>query len=127
VDSHFSTSPVRDQLLASIETVERRAPPRADGLPKNVYSTSPDGSATEAFELWSKLLPIPLAPNLVRLLHDDPGADPWNVVVASDDDVDRLMSEWTGETVTRGVVSPNPWGRLWGLLSFGVLRADIFR
>lgn len=127
VDSHFSTSPVRDQLLASIEMVAQRRPPRSEDLPKNVYSTSPDGSATEPFELWSKLLPIPLGPNLLRLLHDDPGADPWNVVVASDDDVDRLMSEWTGEIVNRGVPESKPWGRLWGHLSFGVLRADIFR
>ncbi|ORY35804.1 hypothetical protein BCR39DRAFT_34176 [Naematelia encephala] len=141
---YFQHAPerIRDSLGRSIDfhpgqySVSRRGRNR-EGLPHKIWSTTPKGfeGVQDMFRLWSTLLPLPLSRKLLDHLG---GTDPvylrpavegahWEVTVPDDDGVDRLMSQWTGESTRRGIKGEGQWENLWGSLPLGVLRADVFR
>ena len=136
-ESHFVSSPkwVQEGIHASLDSIEHRLPPRQDALPHKVWTTS-RMAPPKTFDLWAKLLPLRLPEHLLEKLipkgHNIPwplqaaetGAK-WDTRIVDDDGMDRLMSDWTGERVGRGI-KEGQWG-VWGKLDFGVLRADLFR
>ncbi|KAK4687794.1 hypothetical protein P7C73_g2322, partial [Tremellales sp. Uapishka_1] len=136
-----SPTPFRKALLASLNRAGRHVQPTPPVLPAKVWSTDRLGAKGVApvFGLWSKLLPLPLSTSLFRLdtLADAPDyllpaqGGEWDTYIPDDDGMDQMMSVWTGESVSRGNVSGGKrgekFGALWGKLSFGVLRADLYR
>nr|ODO04191.1 alpha-1,6-mannosyltransferase [Cryptococcus depauperatus CBS 7855] len=107
-------------------------------FPAKIWSTHPSGihGVKKGFELWGQLLPLPLSPSIANHLSVEREVDflkparegqDWEVQVLDDDGLDKLMSNWTGESLARGVMGKGKWGRLWGKLQQGVLRADFFR
>ncbi|OCF38012.1 alpha-1,6-mannosyltransferase [Kwoniella heveanensis BCC8398] len=142
VDEYFRNTP--NHIIAgargALKDVIRRAPPqsRPDAFPAKVWSTHPSGNdGVEAgFDLWRSLLPLPLSRKLVKELspRQDLGwlkpareGQPWEVIVTDDDGLDRWVSEWTSERISRGIQGEGKWSKLWGGLDRGVLRADLFR
>ncbi|WVF72887.1 hypothetical protein IAT40_007705 [Kwoniella sp. CBS 6097] len=141
-DEYLRNTPnhITEGARGSLKDVIRRAPPqsRPDIFPSKVWSTHPAGSnGVEAgFELWRTLLPLPLSPKLAKELSPRQDLDwlkparagqPWEVIVTDDDGLDKWMSEWTSERISRGIQGDGKWSKLWGGLDRGVLRADLFR
>ncbi|WVW86281.1 hypothetical protein I302_108323 [Kwoniella bestiolae CBS 10118] len=142
VDGYFSTAPAEVHTGArnALDDLMKKSPShsRPDELPRKIWSTHPRGieGVEEGFELWKKLLPLPLSRTLLKEMgykEDIEWLEPakkggdWEVVVMDDDGLDRLMSQWTSEEVSRGVVGEGKWQKLWGKFDRGVLRADLFR
>jgi len=134
VKEYLSHAPSEIQagLEGSLEAILRHHlnPRPNDPLPQKIWSTNPRGltGVDEYFNLWSKLLPRGLSPKLAA--HLPPGVEytkAWELSVSDDNEVDRLMSRWTGEKISRGLVGKGKFSELWGRLEFGVLRADVFR
>lgn len=118
------------ELGAAVEDVAHHRS-RSSDLPRKIWSTNRHGlsGADDSFGLWSRLLPLPLSPKLATHLppRSVPGGE-WELNVADDDEADRLMSKWTGETLSRGTPGRGgKFGDMWGKLELGVLRADVFR
>lgn len=134
VDAYLEHSPMgaRARERSLLDDLTHHRPPRTDYLPQKIWSTSARGTEglDPHFHLWSKLLPLPLPPKLARLLPlraDTSRDEGWTVDVMDDNGMDRLMSRWTGETLSRGIPGVGKFAELWGKLEFGVLRADVFR
>ncbi|WRT70122.1 uncharacterized protein IL334_007116 [Kwoniella shivajii] len=142
VDEYLRNTPekIRRGAQNTLNDINKRTPPtsRPDTFPSKVWSTHPFGfdGVEEGFGLWRKLLPLPLSPRLVNEIstRKDIGwlkpvreGQEWEVIVTDDDGLDKWMSEWTAERITRGEMGPGKWSRLWGRLEKGVLRADLFR
>ncbi|WVQ66871.1 uncharacterized protein L199_005062 [Kwoniella botswanensis] len=142
VDDYFMNTPdpIHTGARNALKDLLRRAPPqsRPDHFPSTVWSTHPSGTEglEEGFELWKRLLPLPLSKRLLKQidygeelewLRPAKESEEWEVIVPDDDGLDRLMSEWTAEQVVRGVSREGKWQRLWGSFEKGVLRADFFR
>ncbi|WVR00080.1 hypothetical protein IAU59_007222 [Kwoniella sp. CBS 9459] len=142
VNEYFRNTPnhVTAGARGALKDVIRRAPPqsRPDTFPAKVWSTHPAGSAgVEAgFDLWRTLLPLPLSPKLaselsprqdLEWLQPARNGQPWEVIVTDDDGLDKWMSDWTSERISRGIQGEGKWSKLWGGLDRGVLRADLFR
>ncbi|WWC94993.1 hypothetical protein V866_001845 [Kwoniella sp. B9012] len=142
VDDYFTNTPepIHTGARNALKDLLRRAPPqsRPKDLPATVWSTHPNGTEglEEGFELWKKLLPLPLSRRLLKQidykeelewLRPAREGEEWEVIVPDDDGLDQLMSEWTAEQVVKGVSREGKWQRLWGSLEKGVLRADFFR
>ncbi|KAL7419147.1 hypothetical protein Q5752_005983 [Cryptotrichosporon argae] len=126
-DGWYKHSPRRRHIYDALDRIARRSRYQGE-LPRRLWSTDRDGAAgvPEAFELWGTLLPRPLPENLLRRIEGNTTGD-WEVVVTDDNDMDRLISEWVGERVQRGIIGRGQWEALWGKLGFGVLRADLYR
>ncbi|WWD19744.1 hypothetical protein CI109_104208 [Kwoniella shandongensis] len=142
VDSHFQHVPrdIHEGARNSLKDMIRRLPPtsRPDTFPSKVWSTHPFGldGVEEGFELWQKLLPVPLSPRLADRISKQRNVDflrparegsQWEVTVTDDNGLDKWMSQWTAEKLSRGIVGEGEWASFWGKLEHGVLRADVFR
>ncbi|WVR07558.1 hypothetical protein IAU60_004600 [Kwoniella sp. DSM 27419] len=141
-DDYFKNTPdhITAGVRGSLNDILQRIPPRSrpSRFPAKVWSTHPAGArgVQEGFDVWRKLLPLPLAPKLLREMRYSPEVDwmkvakdgqPWEVIVTDDDGLDKWMSQWTGEKLGRGVKGQGRWSKLWASLDRGVLRADLFR
>jgi hypothetical protein len=88
-------------------------------FPHKIFSTDVHGPAgvPPQFELWN-LVNQPL--NMPGF--PEPRPDPWEIIVADDDLMDRHVAEWVGTT--------GPWAEFWedlNKLEHPVLRADAYR
>ncbi|WVQ77475.1 hypothetical protein IAR50_007161 [Cryptococcus sp. DSM 104548] len=142
IDNYLQQAPAHIQIAARNtlkSLLKRESPKYRDGsFPAKVWATHPTGikGVHLGFELWGKLLPFPLPPSLVNQITVDKDVDflqpaktgqDWDVEVPNDDGLDKLMSEWTGQKLQRGIPGEGKWSELWGGLEMGVLRADVFR
>ncbi|WWC91834.1 uncharacterized protein L201_006781 [Kwoniella dendrophila CBS 6074] len=142
VDVYFKDTSQRIHTGArnALKDVLRRSPPqsRSDIFPTKVWSTHPFGldGVEEGFDLWRKLLPLPLSKKTISRLssrNDLEWLKPaiegqeWEVIVTDDNGLDKWMSQWTSEVISRGIKGNGRWSQLWGGLEKGVLRADLFR
>ncbi|WVQ84585.1 hypothetical protein IAT38_006739 [Cryptococcus sp. DSM 104549] len=142
VDDYCKGAPAHIHIGArnTLKNLIRRLPPKArnGAFPSKVWSTHPQGAdgVEEGFELWAKLLPLPLPPALADQLSPSKDVDflepvrkggKWDVTVLDDNGLDNQMSQWTGEKLSRGIAGEGKWASMWGKLQHGVLRADVYR
>ncbi|ODN99218.1 hypothetical protein I350_07377 [Cryptococcus amylolentus CBS 6273] len=142
IDNYLQQAPAHIHIAArnTLKSLIKRESPRyRDGsFPAKVWATHPAGikGVQLGFELWGKVLPFPLPPALANQISVDKDVDflqpardgqDWDVEVPDDDGLDRIMTEWTGQKLQRGIPGEGKWSELWGGLEMGVLRADVFR